>query len=46
MATFENLKGERFVGKIIQVTPEGKLKVQLEDALEVDFDVKEIKMLY
>ena len=46
VATFENLKGERFVGKIIQVTPEGKLKVQLEDALEVDFDVKEIKMLY
>lgn len=46
VSSFESAYGQRFVGKIINVTSEGKLKVQLEDDLEVDFDVKEVKMLY
>lgn len=46
VSTFENALGQRFVGKIIKVTYGGKLKVQLEDDCEIDFDIKEVKMLY
>lgn len=46
VSTFEGLNGKRFVGKIIKVTSEGKLKVQLENDSEIDFDIKEVKMLY
>lgn len=46
VSTFEDAYGKRFVGRILKVTFEGKLKVQLENDLEIDFDVKEIKMLY
>jgi len=46
VSTFEDSNGNRFVGKIIKVTSEGKLKVQLENDTEIDFDIKEVKMLY
>jgi len=46
VSAFEDTSGNRFVGKIIKVTLDGKLKVQLENDMEIDFDVKEIKMLY
>ncbi|MFD2907475.1 biotin--[acetyl-CoA-carboxylase] ligase [Flavobacterium ardleyense] len=46
VSTFQGALGQRFVGKIIKVTSEGKLKVLLEDDSEVDFDIKEVKMLY
>lgn len=46
VSTFEDSNGNRFVGKIIKVTSEGKLKVQLENDSEIDFDIKEVKMLY
>jgi BirA family biotin operon repressor/biotin-[acetyl-CoA-carboxylase] ligase len=46
VSTFEDSNGNRFVGKIIKVTSEGKLKVQLENDSEIDFDIKKVKMLY
>ncbi len=46
VSTFEDTNGNRFVGKIIKVTAEGKLKVQMEEDSEIDFDIKEVKMLY
>ena len=46
VSTFEDSNGNRFVGKIIKVTSEGKLKVQLENNSEIDFDIKEVKMRY
>lgn len=46
VSTFEDSNGNRFVGQIIKVTSEGKLKVQLENDSEIDFDIKEVKMLY
>lgn len=46
VSMFEDLNGNQFVGKILKVTFEGKLKVQLENHLEIDFDIKEVKMLY
>lgn len=46
VSSFESPSGQRFVGKIREVTSGGKLKVQLEDDSEVDFDIKEVKMLY
>ncbi|WP_340202879.1 biotin--[acetyl-CoA-carboxylase] ligase [Ascidiimonas sp. W6] len=45
-STFENKKGERFMGFIQGVTPSGKLKILLEDEIEEDFDIKEVKLLY
>ena len=38
VSTFEDAHGKRFVGRILKVTFEGKLKVQLENDLEIDFD--------
>ncbi|TXI70836.1 biotin--[acetyl-CoA-carboxylase] ligase [Flavobacterium sp. UBA6195] len=46
VSTFESVAGNRFVGKIQEVTQEGKLAVLLEDDTIRFFDVKEIKMLY
>lgn len=46
VSTFESFDGSRFVGKIQEVTQEGKLAVLLEDDAIRFFDVKEIKMLY
>lgn len=46
VATFELASGNRFVGKIQEVTQEGKLAVLLEDDSVQFFDVKEVKMLY
>jgi BirA family biotin operon repressor/biotin-[acetyl-CoA-carboxylase] ligase len=46
VSTFEDSNGNRFVGKIIKVTFEGKLNVLLENDTEINFDIKEIKMLF
>ena len=46
VSTFEDVQGNRFVGKIIAVTPEGKLQLELENNVISIFDLKEIKMLY
>jgi BirA family biotin operon repressor/biotin-[acetyl-CoA-carboxylase] ligase len=46
VSAFEALSGNRFVGKIQEVTQEGKLAVLLEDESIQFFDVKEVKMLY
>ena len=46
VSTFENTMGNRFVGKIIRVSKEGKLEVLLDDDIQASFDIKEIKMLY
>lgn len=46
VSAFESVAGNRFVGKIQEVTQEGKLAVLLEDDTIRFFDVKEIKMLY
>lgn len=43
---FENKKGEKFMGIIQHVSPEGLLNVLLEDDSIVSFGIKEIKMLY
>jgi BirA family biotin operon repressor/biotin-[acetyl-CoA-carboxylase] ligase len=44
--TFENLQGTRFMGIIVGVESDGKLKLQLEDDSFVTFGIKEIRMLY
>jgi BirA family biotin operon repressor/biotin-[acetyl-CoA-carboxylase] ligase len=46
VSAFEDVQGNRFVGKVISVTQEGKLQVFLENEQHAFFDVKEIKMLY
>lgn len=46
VSTFEDVQENRFVGKIIAVTPEGKLQLELENNVISFFDLKEIKMLY
>jgi BirA family biotin operon repressor/biotin-[acetyl-CoA-carboxylase] ligase len=46
VSAFESVAGNRFVGKIQEVTQEGKLAVLLEDDSIQFFDVKEVKMLY
>ena len=46
VSAFESVDGNRFVGKIQEVTQEGKLVVLLEDDSVQFFDVKEVKMLY
>ena len=46
VSAFESVDGNRFVGKIQEVTKEGKLAVLLEDDSIQFFDVKEVKMLY
>lgn len=46
VSTFETVSGNRFVGKIQEVTRDGKLAVLIEDDSIHFFDVKEVKMLY
>ncbi|MCL9769267.1 biotin--[acetyl-CoA-carboxylase] ligase [Flavobacterium sp. HXWNR69] len=46
VSSFEAISGKRFVGKIKEVTRDGKLAVLLEDDSVAFFDVKEVKMLY
>jgi BirA family biotin operon repressor/biotin-[acetyl-CoA-carboxylase] ligase len=43
---FENKKGEKFMGIIQDVSPDGLLNVLLEDDSIISFGIKEIKMLY
>lgn len=45
-STFKNKKDEFFMGFIRGVTTEGKLTVELEDAVLQEFDLKEIQLLY
>jgi len=45
-STFKDSKGELFMGFIRGITKEGKLKVELEDTIFKDFDLKEIRLLY
>ena len=46
VSAFESVSGNRFVGKIQEVTRDGKLAVLIEDDSIHFFDVKEVKMLY
>ena len=46
VSTFEDLQNKRFVGKISEVTREGKLRVVLDNEIVAVYDLKEIKMLY
>lgn len=46
VSAFEDANGNRFVGKIIAVTLEGKLQLELENDVQSIFDIKEIKMLF
>ncbi len=43
---FKNLNDRNFMGIIQGVSPIGKLQVLLEDDSVVEFDIKEVKMLY
>lgn len=43
---FENKKGQKFMGIIQHISPDGLLNVLLEDDSVVSFGIKEIKMLY
>jgi BirA family biotin operon repressor/biotin-[acetyl-CoA-carboxylase] ligase len=45
-STFKNIKGDLFMGFIRKISPQGKLVVELEDAVLKEFDLKEIKLLY
>jgi BirA family biotin operon repressor/biotin-[acetyl-CoA-carboxylase] ligase len=45
-STFKDHKGELFMGFIRKVSLEGKLVVELEDAVLREFDLKELKLLY
>lgn len=45
-STFKNSDGELFSGIILGVSNSGNLKVQLEDAVAKEFDLKEIVLLY
>jgi len=46
VSAFEDKFGNKFVGKIIGVNKEGKLKVELENEIITFFDLKDIKLLY
>ncbi|MCY1452060.1 Bifunctional ligase/repressor BirA [compost metagenome] len=43
---FKNLNDQNFMGIIQGVSPIGKLQVLLEDDSVVEFEIKEVKMLY
>lgn len=45
-ATFKNVKGDLFMGFIRKISPQGKLVIELEDAILKEFDLKEIQLLY
>jgi BirA family biotin operon repressor/biotin-[acetyl-CoA-carboxylase] ligase len=42
---FTDSVGNRFEGKIVGVSNNGKLKIQLSNAVEKEFDMKEVKFL-
>lgn len=43
---FEDNKHQKFIGIIKGVSADGRLKVAMQDGLEIDYNVKEIEMLY
>jgi len=45
-STFKDTKEMVFMGFIRKISPQGKLVVELEDAVLKEFDLKEIQMLY
>lgn len=45
-STFKNVKGDFFMGFIRGVSAEGRLLVELEDAILQEFDLKQIQLLY
>ncbi|WP_373516400.1 biotin--[acetyl-CoA-carboxylase] ligase [Pricia sp.] len=45
-STFEDNEGQRFVGLIKGVSKDGRLNVELENAVLKTFDLKEVKLLY
>ena len=45
-SAYEDQMGNRFMGIIKKVTPDGKLEVALEDDSVKHYGLKEIKMLY
>lgn len=46
LSTFKNVKGNQFMGFIRGVSEEGRLLVELEDAILQEFELKQIQMLY
>ena len=46
VSVFRSPEDEKFNGIIRGVTPEGKLKVELEDDIFKEYDLKEIQLLY
>ena len=45
-STFTNARGELFMGFIRNVSPSGKLILELEDHIFKEFDLKEVTLLY
>ena len=45
-STFKDIDGTIFMGFIRKISPEGKLVVELEDAILKEFDLKEIQLQY
>ncbi len=45
-STFKDAHGNSFMGFIRKISPQGKLVVELEDAVLKEFDLKEIKLQY
>ncbi|MEP3208562.1 MAG: biotin--[acetyl-CoA-carboxylase] ligase [Maribacter sp.] len=45
-STFKDVNGDLFMGFIRRISPQGKLVVEIEDALIKEFDLKEISLLY
>ena len=45
-STFKNSSGDLFSGLILGISKDGNLRVQIEDAIIKEFDLKEITMLY
>ena len=45
-STFKNVKGDLFMGFIKGISTEGRLLIELEDAVLKEFDLKQIQLLY
>ncbi len=45
-STFEDPQGRLFMGFIQGVSPQGKLQLLLEDEVQQEYDLKEVKLLY
>jgi BirA family transcriptional regulator, biotin operon repressor / biotin---[acetyl-CoA-carboxylase] ligase len=43
---FLNPEGQKFMGVIVDVSPQGKLQVLMEDGTVAEFGIREIQMLY